>query len=179
MYASGESPASHHLPARSDRYPKLLVPVVTVAGECSRASAADAALRNTQESAAGAALRNTQEEMELSLAYCVRRIAYSPLMLSPHADGVIVTVWVVPGASRDQVVGEHGGALKVRTVAPAEGGQANSRVAAMVAEAVGGRSGSLVGGYASRRKQVLVIGVKAAEAAAALTGDVQRREQTE
>lgn len=167
MYASGESPASHHLPARSDRYPKLLVPVVTVAGECSRASAADAALRNTQE------------EMELSLAYCVWRIAYPPLMLSPHADGVIVTVWVVPGASRDQVVGEHGGALKVRTVAPAEGGQANSRVAAMVAEAVGGRSGSLVAGYASRRKQVLVIGVKAAEAAAALTGDVQRREHTE
>ncbi|MEE9205718.1 MAG: DUF167 domain-containing protein, partial [Acidimicrobiia bacterium] len=137
------------------------------------------ALRNTQESAAGAASRNTQEEMELSLAYCVWRIAYPPLMLSPHADGVIVTVWVVPGASRDQVVGEHGGALKVRTVAPAEGGQANSRVAAMVAEAVGGRSGSLVAGYASRRKQVLVIGVKAAEAAAALTGDVQRREHTE
>ena len=99
-------------------------------------------------------------------------------MLTPHPDGVVVTVWVVPGASRDQVVGEHGGALKVRTVAPAEGGKANSRVAEMVAEAVGGRSGSLVAGYASRRKQILVIGVIVADAAAALVGGEERRKQS-
>ncbi len=96
-------------------------------------------------------------------------------MFTPHPDGVVVTVWVVPGASRDQVVGEHDGALKVRTVAPAEGGKANSRVAEMVAEAVGGRSGSLVAGYASRRKQILVIGVIVADAAAALVGGEERR----
>jgi uncharacterized protein (TIGR00251 family) len=99
-------------------------------------------------------------------------------MLTPHPDGVVVTVWVVPGASRDQVVGEHDGALKVRTVAPAEGGKANSRVAEMVAEAVGGRSGSLVAGYASRRKQILVIGVIVADAAAALVGGKKRRKQS-
>jgi uncharacterized protein (TIGR00251 family) len=99
-------------------------------------------------------------------------------MFTPHPDGVVVTVWVVPGASRDQVVGEHDGALKVRTVAPAEGGKANSRVAEMVAEAVGGRSGSLVAGYASRRKQILVIGVIVADAAAALVGGEERRKQS-
>ena len=99
-------------------------------------------------------------------------------MLTPHPDGVVVTVWVVPGASRDQVVGEHDGALKVRTVVPAEGGKANSRVAEMVAEAVGGRSGSLVAGYASRRKQVLVVGVIVADAAAALVGGEERRKQS-
>jgi len=99
-------------------------------------------------------------------------------MFTPHPDGVVVTVWVVPGASRDQVVGEHGGALKVRTVAPAEGGKANSRVAEMVAEAVGGRSGSLIAGYASRRKQILVIGVIVADAAAALVGGEERRKQS-
>ena len=75
-------------------------------------------------------------------------------------------------------MGEHDGALKVRTVASAEGGKANSRVAAMVAEAVGGRSGSLVAGYTSRRKQVLVIGVNAADAAAALAGDGDRRKHS-
>lgn len=96
-------------------------------------------------------------------------------MLTSHPDGVLVTVWVVPGASSDQVVGEHGGALKVRTVAPAQGGRANSRVAAMVAAAVGGRCGSLVAGYASRRKQVLVVGVKAADAAVTLAGGGHRR----
>jgi len=99
-------------------------------------------------------------------------------MLTPHPDGVIVTMWVIPSASRDQVVGEHDGALKVRTVAPAEGGKANSRVAEMVAEAVGGRSGSLVAGYTSRRKQILVIGVIVADAAAALVGGEERRKQS-
>jgi len=99
-------------------------------------------------------------------------------MLTPHPDGVIVTVWVVPSASRDQVVGEHDGALKVRTVAPAEGGKANSRVAEMVAEAVGGRSGSLVAGYTSRRKQILVIGVIVADAAAVLVGGEEPRKQS-
>ncbi len=99
-------------------------------------------------------------------------------MLTPHPDGVIVTVWVAPGASRDQVVGEHDGALKVRTVAPAEGGKANSRVAEMVAEAVGGRSGSLIAGYASRRKRILVIGVIVADAAAALADGEYRRKQS-
>jgi hypothetical protein len=99
-------------------------------------------------------------------------------MLQDHPEGVVVAVWVVSGASSDQVVGEHGGALKVRTVAPAEGGKANSRVAEMVAEAVGGRSGSVVAGYGSRRKQVLVIGVVVADAASALVGGEKRRNQS-
>jgi len=80
-------------------------------------------------------------------------------MISPHPNGVVVAVWVVPGASADEVVGEHGGAVKVRTAAPAEGGKANRRVAALVAHAVGGRAGSVIAGSSSRRKRVLVSGV--------------------
>jgi uncharacterized protein (TIGR00251 family) len=89
-------------------------------------------------------------------------------MLSVHPKGVAVTVWVVPGASRDEVVGEHDGALKVRTVAPAEGGKANRRVASLVARAVGGRRGIVVSGMSSRRKQVVVSGVTLLDASAAL-----------
>jgi uncharacterized protein (TIGR00251 family) len=89
-------------------------------------------------------------------------------MLSSHPNGVVVTVWVVPGASSDQVVGEHDGALKVRTVAPAEGGKANRRVALLVAHAVGGRRGIVASGESSRRKQVVVSGITLAEASAAL-----------
>ena len=96
-------------------------------------------------------------------------------MISAHKDGVLVTVWVVPGTSGDEVIGEHGGALKVRTAAPAENGKANRRVAALVAHAVGGRSGVVVAGASSRRKQVLVAGVTVGTAAAALNEGADRR----
>ncbi len=65
-------------------------------------------------------------------------------------------------------MGEHDGALKVRTVAPAEGGKANRRVAELVAQAAGGRRGDIVSGASSRRKQVVVFGVTLAEASVAL-----------
>jgi uncharacterized protein (TIGR00251 family) len=89
-------------------------------------------------------------------------------MLSSHPNGVVVTVWVVPGASRDEVVGEHDGALKVRTAAPAEGGKANRRVSELIAQAVGGRRGDVVSGATSRHKRVVVSGVTLGEASVAL-----------
>jgi hypothetical protein len=89
-------------------------------------------------------------------------------MLASHPKGVLVTAWVVPGASRDEVVGEHDGALTVRTVAPAEGGKANRRVAELIAQALGGRSGIVASGSSSRRKQVVVFGVTLSAASAAL-----------
>ena len=81
-----------------------------------------------------------------------------------HPDGVMVEVWVVAGASRDEVGGDYQGALRVRTTAPAEGGKANRAVARLVAGALGGRKGSVVSGAGSRRKRVLVEGVTVSEA---------------
>ncbi len=89
-------------------------------------------------------------------------------MLEFHSEGVLVHVWVVAGASRNEVVGTHGGALKVRVSAAPEGGKANRAVAALVVEAVGGTAGSVVAGAASRRKQIVVSGVSPGEAAIAL-----------
>ena len=82
-------------------------------------------------------------------------------MLREHPEGVVVEVWVVPGSSRELVGGIHDGALRVRTTAPAHGGEANRAVARLVAAAVGGRRGRIISGRASRRKQVLVEGVGA------------------
>lgn len=89
-------------------------------------------------------------------------------MLRPHADGVLVEVWVVPGASRHEVVGEHAGALRVRTSVPPEGGKANRAVVRLVVEHLGGRSGEVVRGQSGRRKTVLVSGVTLAEARVAI-----------
>jgi len=77
----------------------------------------------------------------------------------------VIEVWVVPGASREEVAGLHAGALRVRVTAPAEGGKANRAAAALVARAVGGKRGEVVSGGSGRRKRVAVPGV-ALEAAA-------------
>jgi uncharacterized protein (TIGR00251 family) len=86
-------------------------------------------------------------------------VAVPAEILRAHPDGVVVTVWVVPGASRDELVGIHDQALRVRVSAPAEGGKANRAAAALVARALGGRRGEVLSGQVARRKQVLVFGV--------------------
>lgn len=80
-------------------------------------------------------------------------------VLRPHPDGVLVAVWVVPGAAREEVAGFHAGALRVRVTAPAEAGRANRAVATLIARVLGGRRAEVVAGQAARRKQVLVTGV--------------------
>jgi len=80
-------------------------------------------------------------------------------VLSQHPAGTLVDVWVVPGASRDEIVGEHGGALKVRVTAPPEAGKANRAVARLIAEEVPGHRVTVLAGDRSRRKQVLIEGV--------------------
>ena len=79
--------------------------------------------------------------------------------ITSHPSGVLVSVWVVPGASRDQVSGFHDGSLRVRVSAPPEGGKANRAVAELVAAHLGGRTGEVVAGHRARRKQVLVAGI--------------------
>jgi uncharacterized protein (TIGR00251 family) len=91
-------------------------------------------------------------------------------MLRRHPSGTLVDVWVVPGASRDEIVGEHGDALKVRVSAPPEGGKANKAVARLLAELLPGHRAVVVSGATTRRKQVLVEGVAPAEVSEALPG---------
>jgi uncharacterized protein (TIGR00251 family) len=92
-------------------------------------------------------------------------VAVSAEILRSHPDGVLVAVWVVPGAAREEVVGFYGRALRVRVTAPAEGGRANRAAAVVVARALGGRRGEVVSGQAARRKLVLVFGVEVVAAA--------------
>jgi len=77
---------------------------------------------------------------------------------SEHPAGVVIAVWVVPGASRDEIVGEHDGALKVRVSAPAESGRANQAVIRLLAAVIPGPRVTLLAGARSRRKRMLIRG---------------------
>ena len=86
---------------------------------------------------------------------------FSIVMLTPTADGVRIALKVVPGASRDRVVGALGDALKVAVTKPPEGGAANRAVVQLLAKAmrVATAQVEIVKGPASPRKEVRVSGL--------------------
>ena len=86
--------------------------------------------------------------------------------------GVRFGVKAVPGASRDESAGEHGGAVKVRTSRPAERGKANAGIVKLLAKALGVKKNAvrIVSGQTSPSKTVEVMGLTVAEASARLAG---------
>lgn len=76
-----------------------------------------------------------------------------------------LTVKVVPGASRNEISGWLGDALKVRVAAPPERGRANAAVEALICDALELPDGSarVVAGAASARKVLEISGLPEAE----------------
>ncbi len=70
-------------------------------------------------------------------------------------------VKVVPGSSRDQIVGWLGDALKIKVTAPPEKGKANEAVIDLLAEALGVSSDDIevVSGHSSPLKVIAVAGL--------------------
>ena len=92
------------------------------------------------------------------------------LKIRDVAGGAVIAVKVVPGSSRDRIVGVLGDCLKIATAAPAQKGKANAAVAAALAEALGvaRRAVELAAGQTSPRKEFLVSGLSAEALQAAL-----------
>jgi uncharacterized protein (TIGR00251 family) len=86
------------------------------------------------------------------------------LLVTEREDGAIFRVRVLPRSRRDEVVGLHGDALKIRLVAPPVEGKANRALQEFLARRLGvPRSAvEILSGHASRQKRVRVASVSAA-----------------
>ena len=91
------------------------------------------------------------------------------LAITTTIDGVRFEVQLAPRASRNAVIGEHDGALKIAITAPPVEGAANAALVAFLAEHLGlaQRDVRITRGQSSRRKTIEVRGVTV-EAVAAL-----------
>jgi hypothetical protein len=81
------------------------------------------------------------------------------IAIAPGADGgAVLSVKVVPNASRNKLAGVLGAELKVTVSAPPEKGKANQAVAKVLAEALGlaPRDVTLVSGPSNPRKEFRV-----------------------
>lgn len=78
-------------------------------------------------------------------------------------NGVTFAVKVVPRASKNQIVGMEGDAIKIRLNAPPVEGKANEALVKFLAETLGVSRAQIeiVRGHASRRKLVRVRGMTA------------------
>ena len=94
------------------------------------------------------------------------------LKITEAEGGATFAVRVVPRASRNEIVGVHGDALKVRLTAPPVGGRANEALIAFLAKRLGVRKSQveIVAGATSRRKLIRVIGLLAQEVEERLLG---------
>ncbi|NNC90895.1 MAG: DUF167 domain-containing protein [Acidimicrobiia bacterium] len=83
------------------------------------------------------------------------------ISIQSSPTGSIVSVLVVPGASRSEIVGPHGATIRVRVTAAPEKGRAN-REAERLLQRFFGAPVTVVAGAAARRKRFLVEGMEAA-----------------
>ena len=87
-------------------------------------------------------------------------------VIEERAGGIRFAIRVQPRASRTEIVGTHGDAVKIRLSAPPVDGAANDALVEFLAEhfAVARRDVTIVSGAQSRSKVVEIAGITAAQA---------------
>lgn len=96
----------------------------------------------------------------------------SPLFTTEN-DKILFQVHVQPRASRNEVVGVYGTAIKVRLQAPPVEGRANAALIAFLAQRLGLRERDIeiISGHSGHNKRIAVHGLTADEVGARL--DIQ------
>ena len=100
--------------------------------------------------------------------------AVDPAPFVRAADGgTDIRLKIVPGGSRNQVLGSYGDRLRVKVAAPPEGGKANRAVIALLAGRLGvpARALRIVRGTTNPQKTVHAEGMDPFHCAARLAGD--------
>ncbi len=87
-----------------------------------------------------------------------------------RSEGIEMRIYVQPRASKTEIVGLHGEALKIRVASPPVDGQANAELCRFLARHVGvpHQYVQLKSGVSSRQKRVFIEGKTLADVAAAL-----------
>ena len=90
--------------------------------------------------------------------------------LEPTADGIRLRLRIQPRASRTELVGLHGDALRIRVASPPVDGAANEELVRFLARLLGvpDRAVEVTAGHSGRQKTVHILGVDAGHAARAL-----------
>jgi uncharacterized protein (TIGR00251 family) len=94
----------------------------------------------------------------------------SGTFLTQSGDSVLITIRVIPRATRSQIAGTRNDALLVRLSSPPVDGAANAELIDVLSDALGvpRRSVTLVSGERSRSKRVRVAGMAADDVRRAL-----------
>ncbi len=94
-----------------------------------------------------------------------------PPYLKQNGTIVLLTIYAAPRASRDKIIGEHGGALKIAITAPPVDGKANDHLISLLADLlkVARSAVSLHSGATNRRKVFAIKGVTLDQVGRALT----------
>jgi hypothetical protein len=95
------------------------------------------------------------------------------LSISEKDGACIFRVRVAPRGKRDEIIGEHGDAIKIRVQAPPVAGKANEALRELLAGKLGvsSRDVEIVSGHTSRWKRVRVDGVNAKAIQALVPGN--------
>ena len=90
---------------------------------------------------------------------------------------LFVRIHVQPRASKNEIVGTHGGSLKVRLTSPPVEGAANSHAIEFFAKKLGVQKSkiTIVSGEKSRHKTLKIEGLTKSEAASSIGLDISHR----
>ena len=99
--------------------------------------------------------------------------------VTEHAEGSILVVRALPGARRNSIMGEVGGAVKIAVSASPDKGKANQAIIEVLREILGVKSSQveLLSGFTSRQKRFLIRGCSKPNLEARLSS-LQESDQT-
>lgn len=86
-------------------------------------------------------------------------------MITKSDRGVRLTLFIQPKASKNEIIGPHNGALKVKITAPPVDGKANAELVEFLSETLGipKRQIEILKGETGRNKSVEITGLTAEE----------------